>query len=687
MAEKSKTTDKNKKTASTSRKTTAKKKAATPKGKATKTTGKTSNTPVSVQDKPAVWEVPEFITDFDIYLLREGKHFSLHKKLGAHIIEQNSVEGTFFAVWAPNAKLVSVIGDFNGWDRASHPLSARNDDSGIWEGFIPGVSKGAVYKYFILSIFNNYSVEKADPVSTYNEHPPRTASVVWDYTHQWKDHQWMKKRKDFNGLDAPMSVYEVHLESWRRSLEEELRPLTYLELADQLTKYIKEMGYTHVEFMPVTEYPFSGSWGYQVTGFFAPTSRFGTPDEFMQLVDTLHQNDIGVIMDWVPSHFPGDQHGLHFFDGTYLYEHEDPRQGYHPDWSSYIFNYGRNEIRNFLISSAHSWMERYHIDGLRVDAVASMLYLDYSRNDGEWIPNEHGGRENLHAIKFLRDFNESLYASFPDIQTIAEESTAWPMVTKPVYTGGLGFGLKWNMGWMNDTLGYMAHDPVYRSYHHNQMTFSIMYAFNENFMLALSHDEVVHGKKSLINKMPGDDWQKFANLRVLFSYMYGHPGKKLHFMGMELAQWGEWNYESSLDWHLLDSDNHRGFHLFMKELNSIYRRYPALYENDFSVEGFEWVDANDSQNSILGFIRYDKERKQEVLVMANFTPEPRYNYRVGVPHDVHWKEIFNSDAQQYGGSGMGNFGGVDAHPVPYHEKDQSINILLPPLAVVMFAAE
>ncbi|PWD99317.1 1,4-alpha-glucan branching protein GlgB [Marinilabilia rubra] len=683
MAEKSKATGKNKKTASTSRKTAATKKKAATKA----TPKKAAKAPVSVKDRPAVWGVQDFITDFDIYLFREGKHFSLHKKLGAHIIEQDGVAGTFFAVWAPNAKLVSVIGNFNGWDRASHPLSKRNDDSGIWEGFIPGILKGEVYKYFLQSIFNNYSVEKADPVSAFNEHPPRTASVVWEHSHDWKDKQWMKKRKDFNSLESPMSVYEVHLESWRRSLEEDLRPLTYLELADQLTKYVKEMGYTHLELMPVTEYPFSGSWGYQVTGFFAPTSRFGTPDEFKQLVDILHQNDIGVIMDWVPSHFPGDQHGLHFFDGTYLYEHEDPRQGYHPDWSSYIFNYGRNEIRNFLISSAHSWMEYYHIDGLRVDAVASMLYLDYSRKDGEWIPNEHGGRENLHAIKFLRDFNESLYSSFPDIQTIAEESTAWPMVTKPVYTGGLGFGMKWNMGWMHDTLGYMTHDPVYRSYHHNQMTFSIMYAFNENFKLALSHDEVVHGKKSLINKMPGDDWQKFANLRVLFSYMYGHPGKKLHFMGMELGQWAEWNYESSLDWHLLDSDMHRAFHHFMKELNSIYRQYPALYEADFSPEGFEWLDANDSENSILGFMRYDKEKKQEVLVMANFTPEPRYNYRVGVPHDTHWSEIFNSDARQYGGSGMGNFGGVNANPVPYHEKDQSINILLPPLAVVMFAAE
>lgn len=637
--------------------------------------------------RPPVWDVPDFITEYDIYLFREGKHFSLHKKLGAHVMEQEGTQGTFFAVWAPNAKSVSVIGDFNGWNRDSHLLNARIDQSGIWEGFIPGVAKGESYKYFITSLFDNYTVEKADPVSNYNEQPPKTASIVWEHAYRWKDKEWMNKRKAKNSLEAPMSVYEVHLESWRRVPGENMRPLSYHELAEELSAYVNELGYTHVELMPVTEYPFSGSWGYQVTGFFAPTSRFGNPDEFMHFIDVLHQNDIGVIMDWVPSHFPGDEHGLHFFDGTYLYEHQDPRQGFHPDWSSYIFNYGRNEIRNFLISSAHNWMERYHIDGIRVDAVASMLYLDYSRKEGEWIPNEHGGRENLNAIAFLRDLNESLYTAFPDIQTIAEESTSWPMVTSPVYTGGLGFGMKWNMGWMHDTLDYFAHEPVYRSYHHNQMTFSIMYAFNENFMLALSHDEVVHGKKSLISKMPGDDWQKFANLRALFGYMYAHPGKKLHFMGMELAQWREWNYESSLDWHLLDHDMNKGFNFFMKDLNSVYRRFPALYENDFSTEGFEWIDANDSENSVLGFMRYDKARDQKVLAVVNLTPEPRYNYRIGVPEDVRWAEIFNSDAPQYGGSGIGNMGGVEPHPVPYHGKDQSINVVLPPLAIVMFSQE
>ncbi len=637
--------------------------------------------------RPPVWDVPDFITEYDIYLFREGKHFSLHKKLGAHIMEQEGTHGTFFAVWAPNARSVSVIGNFNGWNRESHFLNGRIDGSGIWEGFIPGVTKGEAYKYFITSLFNDYTVEKADPLSNYNENPPKTASIVWEHTHKWNDREWMTKRKKNNSLEAPMSVYEVQLESWRRVPEENMRSLNYLELAEQLSAYVKEMGYTHVELMPVTEYPFSGSWGYQVTGFFAPTSRFGNPDEFMHFIDVLHQNNIGVIMDWVPSHFPGDEHGLHFFDGTYLYEHQDPRKGFHPDWKSYIFNYGRNEIRNFLISSAHSWMERYHIDGIRVDAVASMLYLDYSREDGEWIPNEHGGRENLDAIAFLRDFNESLYTAFPDIQTIAEESTAWPMVTSPVYVGGLGFGMKWNMGWMHDTLDYFAHEPVYRSYHHNQMTFSMMYAFDENFMLALSHDEVVHGKNSLINKMPGDEWQKFANLRTLFGYMFAHPGKKLHFMGMELAQWSEWNYKSSLDWHILDHDMNKGFNFFMKDLNSVYRRFPAFYENDFSGEGFEWIDANDSQNSVFGFMRYDKERNQKVLAIANLTPVPRHNYRIGVPDDVRWVEIFNSDATQYGGSGMGNMGGVEPHPVPYHEKNQSINIVLPPLAIVMFSQQ
>ena len=645
------------------------------------------NTDVAETDVQVVGNLNEFITEYDIYLFREGKHFSLHEKLGAHVIEHNNTRGTFFAVWAPNAESVSVIGNFNGWLKDANYLKLREDESGIWEGFLPGVEKGEAYKYFIRSKFENYEVEKADPVGFYSEQPPKTASVVWEYNYDWNDDDWMENRKEHNALDSPFSVYELHLESWRRKPEDDMKPLSYSELAEQLTAYVKELGYTHVELMPVTEYPFSGSWGYQVTGFFAPTSRFGTPDDFMYFVDYLHQNGIGVIMDWVPSHFPGDEHGLHFFDGTYLYEHQDPRKGYHPDWSSYIFNYGRNEIRNFLISSAHNWMERFHIDGIRVDAVASMLYLDYSRKEGEWIPNEHGGRENLDAIQFMRDMNESLYSRFPDIQTIAEESTAWPMVTRPVYTGGLGFGMKWNMGWMHDTLDYFKNEPIHRSYHHNQMTFSIMYAFNENFMLSLSHDEVVHGKGSLINKMPGDDWQKFANLRTLFGYMFAHPGKKLHFMGMEFGQWKEWNYESSLDWHLLDFENHHGLQFYMKDLNSVYKRFPALYECDFVGDGFKWIDANDSQNSILSFMRYDKSTKHPVIIVANFTPVPRHNYRVGVPEDARWIEILNSDAKQYGGSGMGNFGGVTSNPVPYHGEEQSINVLLPPLGVVMFAKE
>ncbi len=643
--------------------------------------------PKEVSVEQNVLSVPEFITEYDIYLFREGKHFSLYQKLGATIMEHNGTKGTFFAVWAPNAQEVSVIGNFNGWSKSSHPLTVRGDESGIWEGFIPGVGKGEIYKYFIHSQHGNYTVEKADPVSKYNEQPPKTASVVWEYEHTWRDDAWMKKREEYNSLNKPMSVYEVQLESWRRSVEDGLRPLSYLELAEQLTEYVKEMGYTHIELMPVTEYPFSGSWGYQAVGYYAPTSRFGNPDEFMEFIDVLHQNEIGVIIDWVPSHFPNDLHGLHFFDGTYLYEHEDPRKGYHPDWNSYIFNYGRNEVRNFLISSAHSWMDHFHIDGIRVDAVASMLYLDYSRKEGEWIPNEYGGRENLEAIQFLRDFNESVYTRFPGIQTIAEESTAWPMVTRPVYTGGLGFGMKWNMGWMHDTLSYMSHEPIHRSYHHNQLTFSIMYAFNENFMLSLSHDEVVHGKGSLINKMPGDIWQKFAGQRAMFGYMYGHPGKKLHFMGMEIGQWNEWNYESSLDWHLLQNLNHLGLQRFIRDMNHVYRKYPALHEVDFDHEGFRWIDANDAQNSILSFTRYNAKKDQQVVIVVNFTPVPRYNYRIGVPEDGDWSEIINSDASEYGGSGMGNMGKVESHPVPYHEEDHSINILIPPLSVVMFTRQ
>jgi 1,4-alpha-glucan branching enzyme len=625
-----------------------------------------------------------FITDFDIHLFKEGSHFTLYDKLGNHLMEHNGMKGCFFSVWAPNAKEVSVICDKNYWTNGQHPLQARHDGSGIWEGFIPGIEKGEKYKYFIVSEKNGYTVEKADPFAHFHEVPPKTSSIVWEPAHQWNDTEWMQKRGKHNGIDSPFSVYEMHFESWKRVPEEDNRSLSYKEMAHQLAEYIQYMGYTHIELMPVMEYPFSGSWGYQLTGFFAPSSRFGKPEEFMYLVDVMHQHGIGVILDWVPSHFPGDLHGLHFFDGTYLFEHEDPRQGFHPDWSSYIFNYGRNEVREFLISSAHYWLDKFHIDGLRVDAVASMLYLDYSRKEGEWIPNEHGGRENLHAISFLRTLNESVYAKFPHVQTIAEESTAWPMVTRPVYTGGLGFGMKWNMGWMHDTLDYFTKEPIHRSYHHNRLTFSIWYAFNENFMLSLSHDEVVHGKGSLINKMPGDYWQKFANLRLLIGYMFAHPGKKTLFMGMDMAQWSEWNHDSSLDWHLLENDVHKGLQQWVKEMNETYKSLPALYEVDFSGEGFKWIDANDAHNSILSFMRYSKDKKNIVIAVCNMTPVPRYNYRIGVPEEGYWKEIRNSDAKNYGGSGQGNFGGVDAVPVAYHNEDFSINITLPPLGMVMF---
>ncbi len=634
-----------------------------------------------------VWYDTLYISDYDIYLFREGNHYSLYDKMGAHVISNKGVTGTHFAVWAPNAAQVSVIGNFNYWNTEEHPLKVRDDGSGIWEGFIPGIEQGEVYKYHILSTVGEYQVEKADPFARYAEEPPKTGSVVWQDHYEWTDNEWLAERKVKNGFDAPTAVYELHAASWKRVPEENNRPLTYREMAHELAAYIKEMGYTHVELLPVMEHPFSGSWGYQVLGFFAPTSRFGTPDDFRYFVNHLHQNGIGVILDWVPSHFPGDLHGLHFFDGTFLYEHQDPRQGYHPDWSSYIFNYGRNEIREFLISSAHFWLEQFHVDGLRVDAVASMLYLDYSRKEGEWIPNKFGGRENLDAIEFLRDLNESVYTKFPDVQTIAEESTSWPMVTRPAYTGGLGFGYKWNMGWMHDTLDYFSKDPVYRSYHHNMITFSIWYAFSENFMLSLSHDEVVHGKGSLMNKVPGDIWQKFANMRLLFGYMYSHPGKKLMFMGGEIGQWSEWDHESSVDWHLLEHDSHRGLQRWVRDLNTVYRGQPALYENDFQNEGFKWIDANDSKNSILSYIRYNKNKSEPVIVVCNFTPVPMFNYRIGVPDEGFWKEILNSDAGLYGGSGQGNFGGLQAVPVPYHQEDYSINITLPPLGIVMFTKE
>lgn len=643
-------------------------------------------------------------TDDDLYLFNEGSHFNLYEKLGSHQLTHNGVEGTYFAVWAPNATYVTIKGDFNGWNSDSHPLRARGN-TGIWEGFIPGITKGNIYKYRLVSR-SGYEVEKADPVALAYEVPPKTAAVVWDGEYTWNDREWMEKRHKHNALNAPISIYEVHLGSWMRVPEEGNRSLSYRELATKLREYVQETGFTHVEFLPITEHPFFGSWGYQATGFFAPTSRYGTPQDFMYLVDYLHQHDIGVILDWVPSHFPTDQHGLSYFDGTHLYEHSDPRQGYHPDWNSSIFNYGRNEVSSFLISSAFFWLDKCHIDGLRVDAVASMLYLDYSRKAGEWIPNRFGSNENLEAIAFLRRFNEAVYSRFPDVVTIAEESTSWAMVSRPTFLGGLGFGMKWDMGWMHDTLSYMSHEPIHRKFHHNQLTFRMLYAFNENFVLPLSHDEVVHGKGSLIDKMPGDHWQKFANLRSLFGYMYAQSAKKLLFMGGEFGQWQEWKHDSSLDWHLLEYPMHAGLKQWVADLNRTYRQESALHELDCDPAGFEWIDCNDSQNSTISLIRkgsvqvsgvkgeispsrvepeaWNPNPVGTVLVVCNFTPIPRFNYRVGVPAGGFWQELLNSDAQEYGGSGLGNLGGVHAEEIPYHGRPYSLNITLPPLAVVFF---
>ena len=627
------------------------------------------------------------MTDQDIYLFKEGSHFNLYGKLGSHPMRVDDNEGTYFAVWAPNAKRVSVMGEFNQWKGEAHPLKVREDGSGIWEGFIPGISHGEAYKYHLVSQYNHYKVDKGDPYAYRWEPPPKTASMVWDLDYEWGDSEWMKNRRSRNGLDAPFAIYEVHLGSWRRVPEEGNRFLTYRELASPLVDYVRGMGFTHVEFLPVMEHPFYGSWGYQTVGYFAPTSRYGTPQDFMYLIDHLHQNGIGVILDWVPSHFPDNEHGLVFFDGTYLYEHQDPRKGFHPDWKSYLFNYGRKEVRSFLISSAVFWLDRYHADGLRVDAVATMLYLDYGRKEGEWIPNEYGGRENTQAISFLEKFNEAAYRAQPDVQTIAEESTAWPMVSRPAYVGGLGFGMKWNMGWMHDTLDYFSKDPFYRKYYHHQLTFSIWYAFFENFVLSLSHDEVVYGKGSLLRKMPGEDWQKFANLKLLFGYMYGHPGKKLIFMGGEFGQWDEWYHEKSLDWHLLEYPPHQGVRRWVQDLNQLYRGEPALVQLDFKEEGFEWIDFHDWEGSIISFIRKGKSTDEIFLLVCNFTPVPRMNYRVGVPRGGFWKEVLNSDARIYGGIDYGNFGGVEATPIPFHGKYHSLSLILPPLGILFLKSE
>ncbi|MGQ9688745.1 MAG: 1,4-alpha-glucan branching protein GlgB [Desulfobaccales bacterium] len=623
------------------------------------------------------------LTDDDLYLFNEGSHFRLYRKLGAHPLTVDGVAGTYFAVWAPDAERVFVIGDFNGWDKGSHPLVSRGQ-SGIWDGFIPGVGVGTLYKYHIHSRYQGYKVDKADAFGFFFEGPPRTASIVWNLDYGWNDQEWMTNRRAKNALNAPQAIYEVHLGSWRRKPEENNRFLTYRELAVELADYVTTLGFTHVEFLPVMEHPFYGSWGYQTTGYFAPTSRYGTPQDFMYLVDYLHQHDIGVILDWVPSHFPADEHGPGFFDGTHLFEHADPRKGYHPDWASKIFNYGRNEVRNFLISSALFWLEYYHADGLRLDAVASMLYLDYSRREGEWLPNIYGGNENLEAIDLLRQFNKEVYANYPDVQTTAEESTAWPMVSRPLYVGGLGFGLKWDMGWMHDTLDYLSKDPIFRKFHHNQLTFRMLYAWTENFVLPLSHDEVVHGKGSLLRKMPGNDWQKFANLRLLFGYMYAQPGKKLLFMGGEFGQWDEWYHEKSLDWHQTEYPPHAGVQRWVMDLNRVYRQEPALYELDFDPAGFQWIDCTDVDHSVISFLRRGQSTQDLILVVANFTPETHYNYRVGAPRSGYWQELLNSDSPLYWGSGQGNLGGLEASPLPFHGQPYSLNLTLPPLATVFF---
>ena len=622
------------------------------------------------------------VTDHDVYLFKEGNHFKLYEKLGAHPGTVNGVAGTYFAVWAPNAKNVSVIGNFNHWDRNKHPLAPRWDSSGIWEGFIPNVLKGELYKFYIVSHHNYYQVEKQDPFAIYNEVAPKTASIIWDLDYSWKDSTWMKERYKHNSLESPMSVYEMHLGSWKRVVEEGNRSKTYRELAQDLPEYLKNLGFTHVQFLPVMEHPFYGSWGYQTLGYFSTTSRYGTPQDFMFLVDALHQNGIGVILDWVPSHFPSDEHGLAYFDGTHLFEHDDPRKGFHPDWSSYIYNYGRNEVRAFLISSAMFWLEKYHIDALRVDAVASMLYLDYSRKANEWIPNNSGGRENVEAIHFLRRLNENAYKEFPDIQMIAEESTAWSGVSRPVSSGGLGFGMKWNMGWMHDTLLYISKDPVYRKYHHNDLTFSFYYAFTENLVLSLTHDEVVHGKGALAAKMPGDDWQKFANLRLLLGYMFAHPGKKLIFMGIEMAQWGEWKHDQSIDWHLLQYAPHQGVHQWVKDLNKLYRDEPALFQRDFTPDGFEWIDLNDYNQGVISFLRKSADGKAKIAAVCNFTPQTLHNYSIGVPELGLWRELLNSDAAVYGGSGQGNLGGKEAMAKPFHGRPYSISLTIPPLGIL-----
>jgi len=636
----------------------------------------------SKNQEQAVWQ-HSLLTDFDISLFLMGKHFQLYDKLGAHCISIDGQKGVYFAVWAPNAQKVCVEGNFNEWNTTSHLLYNRWDESGIWEGFIPGIGKGEVYKYAIIG-FDGVFLEKSDPYAFHAEHPPHKASLVWDLDYTWGDKAWMKKREKKNALNQPISVYELHLGSWQRDPTNPDRILSYNEIAKALVPYVKEMGFTHVEFLPVAEYPYYPSWGYQITGFYAASSRHGSPQDLMYLIDELHRNDIAVILDWVPSHFPGDANGLYHFDGTHLYEHADMRKGFHPDWKSYIFNYDRNEVRSFLISNALFWLDKYHVDGLRVDAVASMLYFDFSRSEGEYGTNEFGGTENLGAVKFLKDMNEAAYGTYKGIQTIAEESSTYPGVTHPVYAGGLGFGMKWMMGWMNDTLDYFKREPIFRQYHHHQLTFSMSYAFSENFMLPLSHDEVVHGKSPLIYKMPGDEWQKFANLRALYSYMFTHPGAKLLFMGAEFAQTSEWNCFESLNWDLLQHQPHLGMQRLVKALNQLYRSEAALYAHNFSYEGFEWQEADDEQQSVYVYQRKGLSAKDTLVVVINLTPVYRSNYRVGIPIKGAWKEIFNSDDTVYFGSGKLNPKAIKTEEIAAQRQNQSIAIDLPPLAVCIF---
>jgi 1,4-alpha-glucan branching enzyme len=623
--------------------------------------------------------------DLDVHLAMEGRHEHLYERLGAHVREIDGVLGTAFAVWAPNARGVAVVGDFNSWDGRLHPMRTLGS-SGIWELFVPGVSEGQKYRYEIRTREGQLRI-KSDPVAFRTEVPPANASIVDRSRHEWSDEEWLERRRTTEPLKSPLSIYEVHLGSWRRNPLEGNRSLDYLELADELSDYVRDLGFTHIELLPVMEHPFAGSWGYQVTGYFAPTSRFGTPDDFRCFVDRLHRNGLGVILDWVPAHFPRDDWALALFDGTALYEHADPRRGAHPDWGTLVFNLGRNEVKNFLLSNALYWLREHHADGIRVDAVASMLYLDYSRNAGEWVPNQFGGREDLDSVQFLKEMNEALFGREPGVISAAEESTAWPGVSRPTYLGGLGFGFKWNMGWMHDTLLYFQKDPVYRRFHHHTLTFSLMYAFSENFILPLSHDEVVHGKGSLINKMPGDRWQKFANLRSLYAYMWAHPGKKLLFMGGELAQFDEWNYDSSLHWHLLEHQEHQGVQSLVRDLNRAYRDEPALWEVDFDPSGFRWLEPNDAANNVVAFARLSADGERQLVCVCNLSPVPRYGYRVGMPTCCRWREVVNTDSAFYGGSGVGNMGSVEAEAVPWHDQPFSAELTLPPLGVVWLAPE